>query len=193
MMSMKEIYEDIMLVEMLDSPSSVTHSTFYGDVPGYKHATEHFLKDGTSFFTFHKDGCMEIHHSTQNNESGTKLNHDNPINVQWVSDAFHIIKPMVDSGNRVRVIGTTDIPKGFRTSLLRNYQGIAKHVANKHGYHMTPTEYEPDEKKGSFILTRRAPGFIGDVQKNMLEYMTEENGYVGLGKSHAVQKTFGLI
>lgn len=192
-MTIKSIYEEILLLEMLDLPSSVTHTEHYGEIPGYKHATEHFLKDGTSFITFHKDGCMEIHHSTQTNESGTKLNHDNPMNTQWVTDAFYIIKHMVDSGNRVRVIGTTDIPKGFKTSLLRNYQGIAKRVANKHGYHMTPTEYDEDGKSGSFILSRRAPGFMGDVQKNMLEHMTEENDYIGLGKAHAIKKTFGVI
>jgi hypothetical protein len=192
-MTIETIYEDMMLVEMLNLPSSVVQSTHYGDVHGYKHATEHFLKDGTSFVTFHKDGCMEIHHATRSGDSGLKLHHDNPMNVQWVNDAFHIIKSMVDSGNRVRVVGTTDVQTGFKSSLLRNYQGIAKHVANKHGYHMTPTEYEPDGKKGSFILSKRAHGFMGDVQKNMLEYMTEENEYVGLGKSHAIQKTFGLI
>jgi hypothetical protein len=192
-MSMKAIYEEVLLLEMLDSPSSVTHSTFYGDIPGYKHASEHFLKDGTSFVTFHKDGCMEIHHNTQSGISGMKLDHDNQMNTQWVNYAFHIIRSMVDNGNRVRVIGTTNVQDGFKTSLLRNYQGIAKHVANKHGYHMTPTVYDEDGKKGSFTLSRRAPGFMGDVQKNMLEYMTEENGYVGLGRSHAIQKTFGLI
>jgi len=193
-MSELSMYDELILMETINLPPSITHSVHYGDVGEYKNASEHFLKDGTSFTTFHKDGCMEIHHSTESGESGNKLNHDNPMNLQWVNDAFHIIKNMVDAGHRVRVIGTTKISPEFKSSLFKNYQGIAKRVAKKHGYHMTPAEYQDsdDMPTGSFILSTRSSGFMGEMQKNMLESMNEENDFHGLTVSQAIQKTLGV-
>jgi hypothetical protein len=189
------IYDELILMETLGLEPSITHSVHYGDVGGYKNAPEHFLKDGSSFATFHKDGCMEIHHSTESGDSGLKLNHDNKMNLQWVNDAFHIIKQMVDGGHRVKVVGTTDIAPGFKTSLFKNYQGIAKRVAKKHGYHMSPSDYKESDgmATGSFTLSKRTHGFMGEVQKHMLESMTEENNFCGLTKSQAIKKTFGVI
>jgi hypothetical protein len=183
-------------MEVLDSEPSIVRTEHYGDAGEYKDAKEHFLDDGSSFVTFSRGGYTEIHHATESGLSGHKTSTVAPMNLKWVNNAFHIIKPLVDSGQRVKLMGTTHVEDGHKTSLFHNYSRMAVLVAKKHGYHVTKPEFGfNDEGKpvGHIIITQRTHGFMGEVQKNMVESMNEENNFRGLTVSQAIQKTLGVI
>ena len=188
-MSIKEIHDELILLETLDGESMVSHVINHDDLPDTKDIKEHVLTDGTSFFTFRKNGYTEIHHTTHDDISGEKFRGQRPMNLKWVTTAYQIIHPLVEKGHIVKISGTTHVPEGHRTSLFDNYLKFTNVIAKRKHYSVSKPTYTKDERGngiGTVVVARASHGIIGQAQRNIVESMCEENGYVGITMSQAI-------
>jgi hypothetical protein len=189
---MKELYDEFLLIETLDGESMVSHVIDYQDTPDTKNIKEHVLKDGTSFFTFHKGGYTEIHHTTHDNVSGEKFSGERPMNLKWVTTAYQIIHPLIEGGHPVKISGTTNVPTAHRTSLFDNYLKFTNVIAKRRNYSVSNPKYTTDERGngvGTVVVAKASHGVIGQAQKHIVESMCVENGYVGISMGQAIIQT----
>jgi hypothetical protein len=186
------VYDELLLIETLDGESIVSHVITHQDIPDTKQIKEHVLKDGTSFFTFLKDGYTEIHHTTQDNISGVKIGGVRPMNLKWVTTAYQIAHPLIEKGHSVKISGTTDVPEGHKTSLFDNYLKFTNTIAKRRNYSLSNPSYSTDTNGvhiGSVVVAKATHGIVGEAQRKIVESMNEATGYVGISMSRAIIQT----
>jgi hypothetical protein len=182
-MTIQSISDELFLMETLDGESMVSHTVDHADMHDVKNIKEHVLNDGTSFYTFSKDGYTEIHHATPDNVSGVKLQGNNPMNLKWVTTAYKIAHPLIENGHIVKISGTTDVSNGHNTSLFGNYLKFTNTIARRRNYSVSNPVYSTDDQGrniGTVVVAKAGIGVMGQAQRKIVESMNEQNGYTGI-------------
>lgn len=183
------MYEELLLMEVADGESMVSHVVSHPDLPDVKNIKEHVLTDGTSFFTFSKDGYTEMHHATQDNVSGAKYNDSRPMNLKWVTTAYQIAHNLIENGHIVKISGTTHFGEGHKKSLFDNYLSFTNTLARRRNYSVSNPRYTHDDQGrgiGTVVVAKSGGGIIGQAQRKIVESMNEENGYTGITMIQAI-------
>ena len=97
----------------------------YEDFKAYRTAR------GDNIVTFKKNNAYEIHHADENFVSGRikSKEEQKKRNYTFVPTMFHVAKKLVDSGNSVRIIATSNNDGG---DLIGKYHSLATRVMNDH-------------------------------------------------------------
>ena len=101
---------------------------------------------GDNIITFKKDGAYEIHHADENFVSGRiKSNKEQQKrNYTFVPTMFHVAKKLVDSGEKVRIIASTNHDGG---DLIGKYHSLANTIKNKYGFSVSELSQHTQEEK----------------------------------------------
>ena len=186
-----ELTEDELWEFFENSESMVVNTIEYMVYEDRKNVTQHVLPDQSSFFVFNKDGYIEVHHATKDNVSGLKSQLGNPMNLMWVVNAYHIIKPFLDSGNMVKLTATNDIQNEHKSSMFMSILKIVHYAALSRHYSVSTPTYEIDShgrSMGTIILALGTGGAIGEAQRIIVKSMTPQNNYTGIPMGHALHR-----